>query len=101
MSKKFLVLGLVFGVILICASFSFAMMPDADNVKKVHDGADVACTDCHPAGDFKSLNPYGTAYNEAGRSVDAVKAIDAADSDGDGVSNGDEIAAGTNPGEKN
>ena len=56
------------------------------------------CTVCHPEGDFNSLNNYGKAYNEAGRDTAAVKAIDNADSDGDGISNAEELKAATNPG---
>ena len=100
MKTKLLVLAVLVGAaVIVLASSSFAAMPDANNVKEVHEGATVGCTVCHPEGNFKELNAYGTAYNDAGRSVDAVKAIDAADSDGDGVSNADEIAAGTNPGD--
>ncbi|MFH1062678.1 MAG: thrombospondin type 3 repeat-containing protein [Candidatus Omnitrophota bacterium] len=88
-----LALGLIF------VSTSFAAMPDANNVKEVHEGATVGCTVCHPEGNFKEVNSYGKAYKEAGRNVDAVTAIDAADSDGDGVSNYDEIKAGTSPGD--
>ncbi|MBU1045365.1 MAG: thrombospondin type 3 repeat-containing protein [Candidatus Omnitrophica bacterium] len=100
MKKKIVFLG-VFALVLsaICISTSFAAMPDANNVKQVHEGATVGCTVCHPEGNFKELNSYGNAYNDAGRSVDAVKAIDGADSDEDGVSNYDEIKAGTNPGD--
>jgi hypothetical protein len=78
---------------------SYAAMPDAENVKVVHEGTTVGCTVCHVEGNFKEVNNYGKAYKEAGRSVDAVKAVDAADSDEDGVANGAEIAAGTNPGD--
>ena len=74
-------------------------MPDAANVKQVHEGATVGCTVCHPEGDFKNLNSYGKAYKDAGRDVDAVKAIDNADSDSDTITNADEIKAGTNPGD--
>lgn len=100
MKGKILFLGVVaLAMVAICVSTSFAAMPDGNNVKEVHEGATVGCTVCHPVGNFKELNSYGKAYNDAGRSVDAVKAIDAADSDGDGVSNADEIKAGTNPGD--
>jgi len=91
------VFALVLGAI--CISTSFAAMPDANNVKEFHEGATVGCTVCHTEGNFKELNSYGNAYNDAGRNVDAVKAIDDEDSDEDGVSNYDEIKAGTNPGD--
>jgi hypothetical protein len=100
MKIKLMVLG-VFALAIgaICVSTCFATMQDANNVKEVHEGSAVGCTVCHPEGNFKELNSYGQAYNDAGRSVDAIKAIDAADSDGDGVANSDEIKAGTNPGD--
>ena len=87
---------------LVCFSlstFSFAAMSDGKNIQVVHPEATVGCTVCHPQGDFKSLNEYGKDYNDAGRSVEAVKAIDAMDSDKDGVINAQEINAGTNPGD--
>ncbi len=90
---------LVAVIVLSFSTYSFAAMSDGKNIQKVHTDATVGCTVCHPQGNFKSLNEYGTAYKEAGRSVDAVKAIDAADSDADGVANADEIKAGTNPGD--
>ena len=46
-----------------------------------------------------TLNPYGLAYAKAGRSVDALKTIAAADSDGDGASNAAEIAELRHPGD--
>jgi hypothetical protein len=91
------VVALVLGIV--CVSAAFAAMADANNVKEAHEGVTVGCTVCHPEGNFKEVNSYGKAYNEAGRSVDAVKAIDAVDSDADGVVNVDEIKAGTNPGD--
>ncbi len=96
--KTFIIIAvmvIVFG----CALNSFAAMPDAKNVQKVHADATVGCTVCHPEGNFKNLNEYGKAYLDAGRSVEAVEAIDASDSDSDGVINADEINAGTNPGD--
>lgn len=91
------VLALVLGMV--CVSVVFAAMSDGNNVKEVHEGVTVGCTACHPEGNFKEVNSYGKAYNDAGRNVDAVKAIDALDSDEDGVVNADEIKAGTNPGD--
>jgi len=51
-------------------------------------------------GDYRgTLNAYGLAYVKAGRTVEAMKAIAQADSDGDGASNADEIAALRHPGD--
>jgi hypothetical protein len=50
--------------------------------------------------DFRAtLNGYGLAYLEAGRSVRALRAIGRRDSDGDGSPNRAEIAAGRYPGD--
>lgn len=46
-----------------------------------------------------TLNPYGKAYLDAGRTKDALKAIAADDSDGDGAANQDEIADLKYPGD--
>ena len=46
-----------------------------------------------------TLNGYGADYLTAGRSADAVRAIEARDSDGDGYANKDEIAAVRYPGD--
>lgn len=89
---------LIIGII--CFSgYLYAAMSDANNVKEVYEEAAVGCTVCHTEGNFKALNTYGQVYKDAGRNIDAVKAIDLGDSDGDGISNADEIKAGTNPGD--
>lgn len=50
--------------------------------------------------DFRAtLNPYGVAYLEAGRSRRALRRIEGRDSDGDGAPNGAEIAALKYPGD--
>lgn len=48
-----------------------------------------------------TLNPYGLDYVDQGRSQDALLAIDARDSDGDGFGNGAEIADLRYPGDPN
>jgi hypothetical protein len=71
-----------------------------------------ACDTCHlvihpdatltgnvPAAYVDTLNPYGKAYLDAGRTKDALKAIAADDSDGDTFSNADEIADLKYPGD--
>ena len=67
-----------------------------------------SCQYCHAVSDYGktagydyslTLNPYGLAYLNAGRNADAIKAIEALDSDGDGYSNKAEIAAGRYPGD--
>lgn len=48
----------------------------------------------------ETLNAYGAAYLAAGRNAEAVRAIGNADADGDGAANADELAKGTDPGDK-
>jgi hypothetical protein len=51
-------------------------------------------------GDFRgTLNAYGLAYENAGRTVEALKAVAGADSDGDGAPNSSEIADSRLPGD--
>ncbi len=70
------------------------------------------CSYCHllvyPNARYKSgvpktyeetLNPFGSAYKKAGRSLTALTAIESQDSDGDGTSNAVEIAVLRNPGD--
>jgi hypothetical protein len=52
-----------------------------------------------PADSRATLNAYGLAYLERGRSRRALRAIERLDSDGDGAGNGAEIAALTYPGD--
>jgi hypothetical protein len=67
-----------------------------------------SCQWCHfkygydSSGDIlATLNSYGLAYLNAGRSSAAVSAIEGLDSDGDGYSNADEIASVRFPGDPN
>ncbi len=62
----------------------------------------------HPASGFEekqptayaeTLNPYGAAYRDAGRSKQALLDVDGQDSDGDGAANGVEIADLKYPGD--
>ncbi|HET9773063.1 MAG TPA: hypothetical protein VFS16_19350, partial [Acidimicrobiia bacterium] len=58
-----------------------------------------SCSTCHRAGEGPSketLNPYGTDFGAANHDFAAVEAKD---SDGDGVSNIDEINGGSFPGD--
>ena len=56
------------------------------------------CSFCHTAS-IPMLNPYGAAYKANGRNVSAFGLIEGLDSDGDGVSNIQEINSLTFPGD--
>ena len=56
------------------------------------------CTLCHTSS-IPNLNPFGSAYKNAGRSTSAFASIASSDSDGDGFSNVTEIMALTFPGD--
>jgi hypothetical protein len=56
------------------------------------------CILCHPSSSFSVLNSFATAYADAGFDFAAIESID---SDGDGFSNPEEIAALTFPGDEN
>jgi hypothetical protein len=62
------------------------------------------CDTCHALTDYgrkpaNTLTPYGRDYRDNGRNAAALAAIEKLDSDGDGISNGDELAAMSNPGD--
>jgi hypothetical protein len=102
--------------------YPFAVGTRLDDCQTCHTGGTVmddgaenvhanACDYCHyvihapagwtglPTGFDETLNPYGAAYDGAGRNAGAVGAIDALDSDGDGFGNGEEIADIRYPGD--
>jgi hypothetical protein len=78
---------------------------------KVKDSFKNSCDYCHliihpqefneplPTSYEETLNPFGLAYKEAGRSIDALLAINDVDSDEDGFSNNEEIADLKYPGD--
>jgi hypothetical protein len=57
-----------------------------------------SCNLCHPGGNTGQLNPFAAAYAASGHNFGT---IESADSDGDGFTNIEEIAAGTFPGDPN
>ena len=78
----------------VCHARSMAGAPGQANV----------CDTCHALTDYgrksgNKLTPYGMDYLKHGRSAAALAAIEKLDSDGDGASNIEEIAALTNPGD--
>lgn len=63
-------------------------------------GKAVRCELCHSNGGGTERNGFGKAWQKAGETLEAFKAIEGADSDGDGIKNADEIKAGSNPGDQ-
>lgn len=98
---------------LFLTAFPSAVGTKLDNCYLCHTGGNMgkkyldACDYCHatygfkpPHGDItKTLNPFGIAYHEAGRSIEGLGHISTLDSDGDGFTNSAEILAGKLPGD--
>lgn len=91
----------------VCLALVLMMVPGLASAKKAYlqafkanypnsKTASFRCNICH-IGSAKKLNYYGTDYQKANHDF---KAIETLDSDGDGVTNIDEINKGTNPGDK-
>ncbi|MDR0311387.1 MAG: hypothetical protein LBJ21_07365 [Acidobacteriota bacterium] len=64
-----------------------------------------SCDTCHTLTDYgrksaNTLTPYGADYLKHGRNAAALAAIEKLDSDGDGALNGAELAAMSNPGDR-
>lgn len=93
--------------------YPFAKSTKLDDCVLCHKGGTIgnntygSCDYCHqtyglqaPHGNILlTLNPYGLAYNNAGRSQQALTTIEGLDSDGDGYTNIVEIKAITFPGD--
>ena len=85
----------------VCHIRSIAPAPGQTDGKSVPVGS---CDTCHALTDYgrkpaNTLTPYGADYLRHGRNAAALAAIEKLDSDGDGVPNGVELAALTNPGD--
>ena len=97
------------GLILALGSTAWATMDNLKTYKAAYPGKPATCKTCHQGavGKKGDLNAYGTALQTSkggpGKALklttEDVKAVEKGDADHDGVSNGDEIAAGTPPGE--
>ena len=84
--------------VLLLAGRAEATVAVQSAAKKAYPSAKISCKTCHqnPIGRGGDLNPYGAALQKG--KLD-FKALEPQDSDGDGVPNGKELEAGTNPGE--
>jgi hypothetical protein len=94
--------------------YPFAKSTKLDDCSLCHPGGSItsggktstygSCDYCHltyklaPPHGPVPLNNYGSAYNTAGRTAEALRSIETADSDGDGFTNGAEVQALFYPG---
>ncbi|MCM2277367.1 MAG: hypothetical protein NDJ89_04770 [Oligoflexia bacterium] len=93
--KKHLAFGLVMFGMMSGSAFATADLGDAFSA--AYPNSELSgCKICHEK--KPKLNVYGIEFQNAAQDF---KAIEALDSDGDGVSNLDEINNGTFPGDKN
>ncbi|MBI4226676.1 MAG: hypothetical protein HY600_00215 [Candidatus Omnitrophica bacterium] len=88
-----------------------ATLDNTKSFKQAYPGAKTTgCKTCHQGaiGKKGDLNAYGLALQQAKAKTPAdakkltpaeIKAVEAQDADGDGISNAAEVAAGTNPGD--
>ncbi len=67
---------------------------------KANYGQAIRCDLCHSGGGGTERNPYGKAWQAAGERRVSFNKIEAFDSDGDGITNAEELKNGSNPGDK-
>lgn len=94
------------------AAYPFLVGTRLDDCQTCHAGVMEAdrligssCDHCHAllvhkggGSPGETLNPFGLAYLEAGRSTESLRTIEEGDADGDGYANGAELTAGRYPG---
>ena len=74
-------------------------LPSSRRLFEAKYGYKVTCALCHEKGGGSSGNDYGKAFLRAGANGPAFGKIESKDSDDDGVANGAEITAKSNPGD--
>ncbi len=80
------------------ATQAFAL-PSSRRLYEAKYGYKTTCDLCHENGGGSSSNDYGKAFLRSGANFQAFAKIEKRDSDGDGISNLDEIQAKSNPGD--
>jgi hypothetical protein len=105
--KRLTSITVVFGLAIIALATGGMSKITSETYKypTASDAAKAKCMLCHTTKMGGKLNPYGTDLKAALKGSKTLTAatlhsIDAKDSDGDGVKNGDELKAGKNPGIK-
>jgi hypothetical protein len=98
MTKKTLV-SILLSLSVLAVSGAARAYPVDRRLFQAQYGKAVRCELCHSNGGGTERNGFGKAWQKAGENLEAFKAIEGADSDGDGVKNLDEIKKGSNPGD--
>lgn len=90
---------LLAGLILFLWATQAEALPSSRRLFDAKYGYKTACSLCHEKGGGSAGNDYGKAFLRAGANFPAFLKIEKKDSDGDGISNIDEIQAKSNPGD--
>ena len=109
--RTMLAAGLVVGSVFFAGAIDVGATPqELQSLKKTYPAkaSEFSCKTCHEAaaGSAKNLNYYGRAMQKFMAAVqikamtpEHFKRMEEYDDDGDGIYNGDELKAGTNPGD--
>ncbi|HLG21623.1 MAG TPA: hypothetical protein VI382_02320 [Candidatus Manganitrophaceae bacterium] len=87
------------GLILAVWATQAMALPSSRRLFEAKYGYKTTCSLCHEKGGGSASNDYGKTFLRAGANFQAFPKIEKKDSDGDGVSNLDEIQARSNPGD--
>lgn len=90
---------MIVGVVLFVWATQAAALPSSRRLFEAKYGYKTTCSLCHEKGGGSASNDYGKAFLRAGANFQAFSKIEKKDSDGDGISNIDEIQAKANPGD--
>lgn len=91
--------SLIVGVVLFFWATQAEALPSSRRLFDAKYGYKTTCSLCHEKGGGSASNDYGKAFLRAGANFPAFLKIEKKDSDGDGISNIDEIQAKSNPGD--
>jgi len=90
---------LLAGLILFIWAAQAWALPSSRRLFEAKYGYKTTCSLCHEKGGGSASNDYGKTFLRAGANFPAFAKIEKKDSDGDGISNIDEIQAKSNPGD--